>query len=115
MTEFLKMTVDRFIFQVATDRSYSSQGLWVKANGKLVRIGLTDFWQQRNGDVAFAEIEPVGTNLTVDDVVANIETIKVDFELTSPVGGTIVEVNPDMEDSPELINQDPRCRLSNLD
>lgn len=107
MMEYLETTVDKFIFRVATDRYYSSEGLWAKADGKMVRIGLTDFWQQRHGDVAFAEIEPVGTTLTAEDVISTVETIKVDIELTSPVSGTIVEVNPDMEDSPELINQDP--------
>lgn len=107
MTEYLETTFDKFIFRVATDRYYSSEGLWAKAEGNMVRIGLTDFWQQRNGDVAFAEIEPEGTALTADDVISTIETIKVDIELTSPVNGKILEVNPDMEDSPELINQDP--------
>jgi len=107
MTAYLETTVDKFIFRVATDRYYCSEGLWTKAEGNLVRIGLTDFWQQRNGDVAFAEIEPVGTTLTVDDVISTIETIKVDIELTSPVNGNIVEINPEMEDNPELINQDP--------
>jgi glycine cleavage system H protein len=107
MTEYLETTVDKFIFRVATDRLYSSEGLWVKANGNFARIGLTDFWQQRNGDVAFAEIEPEGTTTTTDDVISTIETIKVDIELTSPVSGKIVEINPEMEDSPELINQDP--------
>ncbi len=107
MTEYLETTVDKFIFRVATDRYYCSEGLWAKAEGNLVSIGLTDFWQQRNGDVAFAEIEPVGTTLTIDDVISTIETIKVDIELTSPVNGNIVEINPEMEDNPELINQDP--------
>jgi glycine cleavage system H protein len=107
MTEYLETTVDKFIFRVATDRYYSSEGLWAKADGKMVRIGLTDFWQQRHGDVAFAEIEPVGSALNAEDVISTIETIKVDIELTSPLSGTIVEVNPDMEDRPELINQDP--------
>lgn len=107
MTEYLETVVDKFIFRVATDRFYSSEGLWAQEDGNLIRIGLTDFWQQRNGDVAFAEIEPEGTALTTEDVISTIETIKVDIELSSPVNGKIVEINPEMEDSPELINQDP--------
>lgn len=107
MTEFLETTVDKFIFKVATDRVYSSEGLWAQAEGKRVRIGLSDFLQQRNGDVAFAEVKPVGTVLVAGEEVAEIETIKVNITYTSPVNGKIAEVNPAMNDAPEAINQDP--------
>ncbi len=72
-----------------------------------MRIGLSDFLQQRSGDVAFAEVKPVGTALNFGDEVAVIETIKVNISLASPVSGKIVEVNPAMETAPEAINQDP--------
>jgi glycine cleavage system H protein len=107
MTEFLETTVDKFNFKVATDRYYSSEGLWAQELGNRIRIGLTDFLQQRSGDVAFAEVKPGGTALAVGDEVATIETIKVNISLTSPVNGRIVEVNPAMETAPEAINQDP--------
>jgi glycine cleavage system H protein len=107
MTEFLETTVDKFIFKVATDRYYSSEGLWAKAEGNLVRIGLSDFLQQRSGDVAFAEVNKPGTAVNVGDEVATIETIKVNISLTSPVTGKILEVNPAMATAPEAINQDP--------
>jgi len=107
MTEFLETTVDKFRFKVATDRYYSSEGLWAQELGNRIRIGLTDFLQQRSGDVAFAEVKPDGTELAVGDEVATIETIKVNISLTSPVKGKIVEVNPNMETTPEAINQDP--------
>jgi len=107
MTEFLETTVDKFIFKVATDRSYSSEGLWAQADGNRIRIGLSDFLQQRSGDVAFADVKPEGTVLTAGDEVATIETIKVNISLTSPVIGKIVEINPAMQDAPEAINQDP--------
>jgi glycine cleavage system H protein len=107
MTEYLETTVDKFIFKVATDRFYSKEGVWAKAEGEQVRIGLSDFVQQRSGDVAFAEVKPEGTELSFGDEVANIETIKVDITFTSPVSGRVVGVNPAMEDAPEAINQDP--------
>jgi glycine cleavage system H protein len=107
MTDFLETTVDKFTFQVATDRFFNAEGVWAKeANGR-VRIGLSDFVQQRSGDVAFAEVKPVGTTLAAGDDVANIETIKVNITYTCPVSGRIVEVNPAMSDAPESINQDP--------
>jgi glycine cleavage system H protein len=105
--EFLETSVDKFIFRVATDRFYNDEGVWAKEENGLVRIGLSDFVQQRSGDVAFAEIKPVGRSLVFGDEVAVIETIKVNIEFTSPVTGTIVEVNPAMDDAPEAINQDP--------
>jgi glycine cleavage system H protein len=107
MTEILETTVDKFTFKVATDRLYNSEGVWAKQEMDRVRIGLSDFLQQRSGDVAFAEVKPVGTRLAFGDEVAVIETIKVNISLSSPASGVIVETNPAMETAPEAINQDP--------
>ncbi len=107
MTEFLETTVDKFIFKVATDRLYNGEGVWAQAEGHRVRIGLSDFLQQRSGDVAFAEVKSAGTHVLQGDEVAVIETIKVNIALSSPVSGIVLEVNPDMEMAPEAINQDP--------
>jgi len=107
MPEFLETTVDKFIFRVATDRYYHSEGVWAQAEGNRVRIGLSDFLQQRSGDVAFAEIQPEGTVLAFDDELAVIETIKADVSLASPVTGRVAEANPAMEIAPEVINEDP--------
>jgi glycine cleavage system H protein len=107
MTEFLEITIDKFIFRVAADRFYNGEGVWALPEGNLVRIGLSDFLQQRSGDVAFAEVKPGGTVLAFGDEVAVIETIKVNIALSSPVSGIVLEINPDMEFAPESINQDP--------
>ena len=107
MPDYLETTVDKFIFKVATDRLYSAEGIWALADGNRVRVGMTDFLQQLNGDVAFAEVQLEGTAVATGGEVATIETIKVNVEVASPVGGAIVEVNPAMELSPEVINQDP--------
>ena len=107
MTEFLETSVDKFIFRVAADRFYNGVGVWAKVENGRVRIGLSDFVQQRSGDVAFAEIKPAGTALAFGDEVAVIETIKVNIAFTSPVTGKVVEVNPAMAEAPEAINQDP--------
>ncbi len=107
MPEFLEITVDKFTFKVATDRVYSREGVWARPEGHRIRIGLSDFLQQRSGDVAFAEIKPLGSAVAFGDEVAVIETIKVNISLTSPATGNIIEVNPMMETAPEAINQDP--------
>lgn len=108
MTEFLELDVDKFTFKVAANRLYTDEGIWVlQEEGRRARIGISDFLQQRSGDVAFAEIQPVGTALAAGDELATIETIKVNIELDSPLSGEILEVNPLMELESEHINQDP--------
>jgi len=107
MTEFLETTVDKFIFRVAKDCFYNSEGVWARIEDNQVMIGLSDFVQQRSGDVAFAKIKPEGTQLNFDEEFAVIETIKVDIGFSSPVTGTVIKVNPAMEDAPEVINEDP--------
>ncbi len=107
MSETLEFKIDKFIFRIATDRKYDDHGVWAKVEGQLVRIGLSDYLQQRSGDVAFAEIRPVGTMVAFGEELAVIETIKVNISLSSPVSGRVIEVNPAMETTPEVINQDP--------
>jgi len=107
VTEFLRTTVDKFTFRVATDRYYNDQGVWALEEAGRVRIGLSDFVQQRSGDVAFAEIKPAGTVLAFGDEAAAIETIKVNIIFGSPATGKVEEGNPAMHDAPEAINQDP--------
>ena len=107
MTKYLETTIDKFIFKVATDRMYNSEGVWAQADGSHIRIGLSDFLQQRSGDVAFAEVKPLETNVVIGEEIASIETIKVTISLSSPVAGRIVAVNPALPKNPEVINQDP--------
>ena len=107
MTEYLETTVDKFIFKVATDRLYTSEGLWAKNEDSLVRIGVTDFFQQRNGDIAFVNLQPIDSVLKLGDEIASVETIKVNLSLASPLTGKIINVNKNAEAKPEIINQDP--------
>ena len=107
MDGFLEITVDKFTFKVATDRLYTREGLWVLPEADRVRVGLSDFLQQRSGDIAFAEIKPAGTTLIAGDEFASIETIKVTVALSAPLGGNMIEVNTALETVPEVINQDP--------
>jgi len=106
----LVLKVDKFTFHFPKDLSYSEAGLWMRREGSLLRIGLSDFAQQRNGDIAFANLMPAGTVLEVDDEIASIETVKINISLPSLMKGKILEVNSGLEDSPEWINQDPYGR-----
>ena len=107
MTDYLETQVDKFTFKVPTDRQYTSFGVWALAVGKHIRIGLSDYLQQSSGDIAFADVNPIGTILAVGDAASEIETIKVDISIPSPLAGKIVKVNPLMETAPETINLDP--------
>lgn len=107
MTDFLEYSLDKFIFKVAADRYYTAQGVWAQAEGRKVTVGVSDFLQQHNGDVAFAEVLPVGAAVSANDEFANIETIKVDIDLLCPVNGTITAVNEALAFEAEVINQDP--------
>jgi glycine cleavage system H protein len=107
MINYLEYKIDKFIFRVADDRYYTDDGLWVKPENNYVRIGISDYLQQRSGDVAFVELKPIGTHLAVGEELSVIETIKVNISLASPVPGEVIEVNPILEVSPEVINQDP--------
>jgi glycine cleavage system H protein len=103
----LEIMVDKFIFRIQEKLYYSETGVWVAVEDTGVRVGLTDFAQQLNGDLAFASVMPVGTQVRASESFANIETVKAILDLLSPVTGRIVEINPELENSPELINQDP--------
>jgi glycine cleavage system H protein len=107
MPDYMEAAVDKFIFRVATDRLYSPAGVWALAEGDRIRVGMTDFLQQQSGDVAFAEVRPVGRAVMAGDEVALIETIKANVEVISPVSGAVSEVNPALATTPEAINQDP--------
>lgn len=107
MTEYLEYTLDKFTFKVATDRAYTTEGVWAKAEGDEITVGVSDFFQQHNGDVAFAEVWEQGAVVAISDKFANIETIKVDVELSCPVNGKIIAVNDTLELEAEVINQDP--------
>ncbi len=103
----LEVTVDKFKFRIPETLLYSDAGIWIEVDGRRARMGLSDFAQQVNGDIAFANVEPAGGVLQAGDEFGSIETVKVNVGLPSPVAGRIAEVNPLLQGSPEVINQDP--------
>ena len=105
--ETLKVMFDKFTFLIPQGLFYSNTGIWVKVEGNRVRLGLSDFGQQQNGDVAFARIKAVGTVVEPGDEFAEIETVKVNVSFPSPVKGSIVEANSSLAQMAELVNQDP--------
>ncbi|RWR06954.1 glycine cleavage system protein GcvH [Siminovitchia fortis] len=86
---------------------YSEEHEWVKEEGEKVRIGITDFAQSELGDIVFVELPEVGDEITADEPFGSVESVKTVSELYAPVSGKVVEVNEDLEDSPEFVNESP--------
>ncbi len=107
MGEFLETTFEKFIFKVKEGYLYSKEEFWANIQDGVATIGLTDFMQKAKGDVAFLETVERGAEVKQGGEIGKIETIKATFGILSPVSGKVVEVNPEMDASPYLINQDP--------
>jgi glycine cleavage system H protein len=86
---------------------YTKDHEWLRAEGDAAYAGITDFAQGELGDVVFVEIETLGETLNREEVFGTIEAVKTVSDLFMPVSGEIIEVNPDLADSPELVNKDP--------
>ncbi len=96
---------------------YSSDHEWARCDdGESATIGITDYAQEQLGDIVFVELPSIGDNFEAGDEVAVIESVKAAAELKTPVSGTVVEINEDLEDAPETVNESPVedgwfCRL----
>lgn len=92
---------------VPDNLKYTKDHEWIRVEGDHAFVGVTDFAQGELGDVVFVEIETEGEALDKEEVFGTIEAVKTVSDLFMPVGGEVVEVNPALEDSPDLVNKDP--------
>jgi len=92
---------------IAPDFKYTKDHEWVKQEGKLARIGITDHAQTELTEIVFVELPPAGKEVKSGEVLGNVESVKTVSEVFSPVTGTVVEANGKLVDSPELLNKDP--------
>ncbi len=86
---------------------YTKDHEWIRVDGDVAFVGITDFAQGELGDIVFVEIETVGENLEGGDSFGTVEAVKTVSELYMPVSGEVLEVNGALENSPELVNKDP--------
>lgn len=86
---------------------YTKDHEWIKLEGNIATIGITDFAQGELGDIVYVEIETVGKTLAAEAVFGTVEAVKTVSDLFLPVAGTIDEVNPALAANPELVNSDP--------
>ena len=86
---------------------YSEEHEWITIEGNTGTVGITDFAQEQLGDIVFAEVTKANEEVTKDEEVAVVESVKAASDIFSPVSGHISEVNVLLEDAPETINSDP--------
>jgi len=86
---------------------YSKEHEWVRVEGNKAYIGISYFAQSELGDIVFVELPSVGDEVSVNDSFGSVESVKTVSELYSPVSGKVVEVNAELDDSPELVNESP--------
>lgn len=86
---------------------YSKEHEWVRVEGNVAVIGITDFAQGELGDIIYVDIETVGEELSANDVFGSVEAVKTVSDLFLPVSGEILELNEKLADEPELVNTDP--------
>jgi glycine cleavage system H protein len=90
-----------------SELKYTKDHEWVSISGSEATIGITDFAQRELGDIVYIDINSVGTEVAKDDVFGTVEAVKTVSDLFMPVTGTVLEVNNDLNDNPELVNSDP--------
>ena len=92
---------------IPSDLLYSKDHEWVKVEGEIATIGITDFAQQELGDIVYVEIETEGDSLAAESVFGTVEAVKTVSDLFMPIGGDITQFNAVLEDTPEAVNEDP--------
>ena len=92
---------------VPTNLKYTNDHEWVKVDGNVATVGITDFAQSELGDIVFVDIQTEGEELGKGEVFGTIEAVKTVADAFMPVSGKVIEVNADLEGAPETVNSDP--------
>lgn len=86
---------------------YTKDHEWIKMDGNVATVGITDYAQRELGDIVFVDVDSKGKSLAANDIFGTVEAVKTVSDLYLPVSGTVNEVNGDLEANPENVNQDP--------
>lgn len=86
---------------------YSKDHEWIKVDGETAVIGITNYAQVQLGDIVYVELPEVGTTADKDEAICAVESVKTAADVMTPVSGEVLEVNQELEETPELINEDP--------
>jgi glycine cleavage system H protein len=93
--------------EIKSDLKYTKDHEWIKIEGNNATIGVTDYAQGELGDIVYVEIEALGDELNKEEIFGSVEAVKTVSDLFLPISGKITEMNENLEDNPELINDDP--------
>ena len=93
--------------QFPENLKYTKEHEWVRVEGDVVYIGITDYAQDQLGDIVFIDIPTLDEELEAGDIFGTIEVVKTVSDLFIPISGTVIEVNETLEDEPELVNEEP--------
>lgn len=93
--------------KIPQDLVYTKEHEWIRVDDNILTIGITDFAQGELGDIIFVEFPEIGEEFQKDDPFGTIEAVKTVADIFAPVQGKIIEINHDIENSPEVINSDP--------
>ena len=107
---------------IPAELKYTKDHEWIKIEGDIITVGITDFAQSELGDIVYVEVETEGETLDAEEVFGTVEAVKTVSDLFLPVSGEIIEFNEALEDAPELVNSDPygegwmiKVKCSNVD
>ncbi|MDH3628839.1 MAG: glycine cleavage system protein GcvH [Acidobacteriota bacterium] len=89
------------------DRKYSKEHEWILVEGDVATIGITDFAQDQLGDIVYVEVPEIDMEVSAEDVLGTIESVKAVSEIFAPLSGTVVAVNEALEDAPDKVNSEP--------
>ena len=90
-----------------TNVKYTNEHEWIRLEGDEAYVGITDYAQEQLGDIVFVDVTTEGETLEKGEVFGTIEVVKTVSDLFLPIGGEVLEINPELEEHPELVNKDP--------
>lgn len=104
--EFFEFRFDKFALRVPKGYWYAGYDTWVRVEGNEALVGVTDFFQTKLGDILFVNPIDAGS-IEQDDVLATLESVKATVDITAPASGEVISFNPDLDDHPHLVSEDP--------
>lgn len=92
---------------IPAELKYTKDHEWIKVEGNVATVGITDFAQGELGDIVYVEVETTGENLDKEEVFGTVEAVKTVSDLFMPISGEVIEFNDELESNPEAVNNDP--------
>ena len=92
---------------IPEELKYTEEHEWVKIEDNIATVGITDFAQGELGDIVYLEIDNLDSEIASNEVFGTVEAVKTVSDLFMPLGGKVIKTNPELEDKPELVNEDP--------